>query len=165
MQIVLRPTRVTENSATLIDHAYTNDVENTLSCNIITTDVSDHLGILTTISLDGSLGPKISTKMHHDKKSNREYRIFNESNNEKFKELIDSECWDKISDETNINTQFEKFNEIYVKHYNTAYPTLKNKVRRKNERKNSKPWTLPWLENAIKRKQKSYHDFVKKQQS
>ena len=34
-------------------------------------------------------------------------------------------------------------------------------MRRKNERKNSKPWILPWLENAIQRKQKSYHDFIK----
>ena len=85
----------------------------------------------------------------------------NESNNQKFRELIDSECWDKISDEHNVHTQFEKFNDIYVKHYNTAYPTIKNKVRRKNERKNSKPWILPWLEDAIKRKQESYHNFVK----
>ena len=90
LQIISRPTRITDNSATLIDHVYTNDVENTLSCNIITTDISDHLGTLTTISLDGSLGAKISMQPKHDKNANREYRIFNESNNQKFKELIDS---------------------------------------------------------------------------
>ena len=161
LQIISRPTRVTDNSATLIDHVYVNDVENTLSCNIITTDISDHLGTLTTIALDGNLGPKIAMRVNHDKKANSKYRIFNESNNQKFRELIDSESWDKISDETNVNVQYEMFTEIYVKHYNTAYPTIKNKVRRKNERKNSKPWILPWLEDAIKRKQKSYHDFVK----
>ena len=39
-QIVSCPTRITEHSATLIDHVYTNDIDSTLSCNILTLDVS-----------------------------------------------------------------------------------------------------------------------------
>ena len=36
VQLVSRPTRVTDHSATLIDHVYTNDLLNTLSCHVLT---------------------------------------------------------------------------------------------------------------------------------
>ena len=45
-------------------------------------------------------------------------------------------------------------------HYDSAYPTIKNRVRRKNERRNPKPWILPWLEDAIARKQDLYFQSV-----
>ena len=57
---------------------------------------------------------------------------------------------------------FDKFEEIYVKRYNTAYPLKSQRKRRKNERVNPKPCILPWLEDAIARKQNAlYHEFVK----
>ena len=47
--------------------------------------------------------------------------------------------------------------EIYMKHYNTAYPVKSNRNRRENERSDPKPWILPWLETACARKQQLYH--------
>ena len=61
----------------------------------------------------------------------------------------------------NAQTTYNKFEEIYLKHYNDAYPLKRNKVRRNNERANPKPWILPWLGNACARKQNAYHLFVK----
>ena len=61
----------------------------------------------------------------------------------------------------NAQSQYEKFDEIYMRHYNNAYPLNHDKrTRRKNERKNPKPWILPWLENACARKNNLYHKFV-----
>ena len=58
-------------------------------------------------------------------------------------------------------TQYEKFDEIYMRHYNNACPLNKDKRnRRKNERKNSKPWILPWLDDACARKNNLYYEFV-----
>ena len=37
----------------------------------------------------------------------------------------------------------------------------RNNKKRGRNNKNSKPWILPWLENAIDRKQRMYHKFVK----
>ena len=37
------PTRITASSSTLIDHIYTNDVEQDKKCSIILFEVSDHL--------------------------------------------------------------------------------------------------------------------------
>ena len=56
--------------------------------------------------------------------------------------------------------QYNTFTEIYMKHYNTAYPIKSQRERRKNELQNPKPWILPWLEDACARKKLLYHDFV-----
>ena len=55
-QIVSRPTRITEHSAALIDHVYTNDISCIHSCNILSLDISDHLAARTEISL-GAIEP------------------------------------------------------------------------------------------------------------
>ena len=51
VQLVSKPTRITDSSGTLIDHVYSNNIDNTLSCNILTLDLSDHLAIHTKTSL------------------------------------------------------------------------------------------------------------------
>ena len=40
------PTRITDHSATLIDHIYTNRTDTNMTSGIITTDISDHFRIL-----------------------------------------------------------------------------------------------------------------------
>ena len=159
-QLISRPTRITEHSATLIDHVYTNNIDSTLSCNIITTDLSDHLATHTRITLGCST--IIETRKNtNDTHKNFDIRIFNEANNETFKQLINDESWDEITDNMDAQSAFNKLEEIYTKHYNTAFPLKSNHVRRKNERQDPKPWILPWLEDACARKQDAYHKFVK----
>ena len=83
-QIVARPTRITEHSATLIDHVFTNKLDSALSCNIITLDISNHLAIQTKISLDStSLTPRLNAQKQ--KCTKNEFRIMNEANHEFFK--------------------------------------------------------------------------------
>ena len=159
VQLVSRPTRITDSSATLIDHVYTNNIENVISCNIITLDLSDHLAIHTKVSLDSNSNRLIFNKRTAEKKT--EFRIYSEANDCKFESLINNETWEDIHDEMNAQTQYDRFNEIYTRHYNTAYPLkTAQRVRRKNERKNSKPWILPWLEDACARKKNLYHEFI-----
>ena len=81
--------------------------------------------------------------------------------NQKFKDLIDNETWNEITDDLDAQNSFDKLEEIYLKHYNTAYPLKSNRTRRSTERENPKPWILPWLEDACARKNRLYYDFVK----
>ena len=160
VQLVSRPTRITDKSATLIDHVYTNNLDNTLSCNILTLDLSDHLATHTRVLLN-----KTKTK-HSEKFRNKrndishDIRIFNEANNETFKNLVNNETWEEITEDLDAQNSYEKFHEIYMKHYDTAFPLNSQRVRRKNERKDPKPWILPWLEDACARKQDLYEIFV-----
>ena len=79
----------------------------------------------------------------------------------KFKHLINNKTWDITTEDGDAQSDYDKFEEIYLKHYNTAYPLKSNRTRRKNERQNPKPWILPWLEDACARKKRLYHIFVK----
>ena len=161
IQIVSRPTRLTDHSATLIDHIYTNNLEDTISCNVLTTDMSDHLAIVTTINLDNTPTSSYRSASNSQNVSQTETRRFNDTNNQKFRDLIIDENWAEIFNNTHdANEQFNNLNTTYNKIYESAYPTIRQS-RRQNERVNPKPWILPWLEEAIERKNKSYYDFVK----
>ena len=61
-------------------------------------------------------------------------------------------------------TAYNKFKEIYIKHYklyNTAYPLKSQRKLRKNEHVYPKPWILHWLKDTFAQKQNTYHEFVK----
>ena len=45
--LITKPTRITDHSATLIDHIYTNRTDTNMTSGIITTDISDHFGMFT----------------------------------------------------------------------------------------------------------------------
>ena len=160
VQIVSRPTRITDHSATLIDHVYTNNLENTLSCNILTVDISDHLATVTAVNIGNVTIRKFETRTAKGC-ANHHHRMFNAANDQKFQDLIYEENWDDVYTTSGADAQYIKFSELYTSHYNTAYPVKGKHKRRKNERKNSKPWILPWLEAACARKNNMYHTFVK----
>ena len=160
IQTVAKPTRITDHSATLIDHVYSNKVASVTSTNLATYDLSDHLGVVTTVLIskqsENFMSPTI--KREHE---NREYRVFNTSNTDQFHNLIMGESWEAVHSENDAQLKYEKFAKLYNKHYDTAFPLKKNTKRRKNERKNAKPWILPWLEDACARKNRFYHEFIK----
>ena len=160
VQIVSRPTRITDKSATLIDHVYTNNLDSTLSCNIFTMDLTDHLATHTKVSLRSN-SENLQRKTQLKDKINKEFRVFNEGNDVKFRELINNETWDVVTEDMDAQTQYTTFHSHYIKHYNAAYPLRSQSTRRKYERKNPKPWILPWLEIACARKNNLYHEFVK----
>ena len=158
VQLISRPTRVTDHSATLIDLVFADNIKSTLSSNILTVDLSDHLATHTKLSL-GTSNQQI--RRSNKKQEKREYRIFTEANNQIFAQLIKEEKWEEISDNMGAQDSYDKLTEIYMKHYNTAYPLNSNRIRRNHERKDPKPWILPWLEDACARKNKLFHNFVK----
>ena len=166
VQIISRPTRITDSSATLLDHVYTNNLDNTISSNIITLDLSDHLGTLTKISLGNSSSHSKNAPIINKPSSNSHQstslRVFNEASNAKFQELVNGQNWTShLESGLDAQAQFDKFLAAYTNVYNTAYPLKCNRERRKNERANSKPWMLPWLEVAIARKEDLFHKSVK----
>ena len=164
-QTVSKPTRVTDHSATLIDHVYTNHVTNVISCNVVTLDMSDHLAVSTTISL--GVTPSLNERFRSQRVKNNntslklEVRVFNEAYHAKFKELIESETWDDATSSTCADEQYNSIYQTYMKHYNTAYPLKRDSSRRKFERADPKPWILPWLEAACNRKKLLFFEKTK----
>ena len=158
VQLASRPTRVTDHSATLIDHVYTNDVLNTISCHVLTLNVSDHLATLTTLKLSGKRYARPRVTKERDLLNQRKY---NAASHAVFKSLIENEEWNEVYSANDANDQYEKFAGIYTKHYEKAYPLKKIVPRRKNERRDPKPWILPWLEDACARRKQLFHKKIK----
>ena len=158
IQIISKPTRVTDHSASLIDHIYTNSIQNVTNSGILTLDLSDHLGTYLNIVLNDKFDrTKFKFKANEQ---NFEYHKFNAENDEKFRKLIADGDWELILHETDAQMRYNKFAEIYTNLYDTAYPKVKP-VRRKKQRVNPKPWILPWLEKACDRKNRLYHEYIK----
>ena len=50
MPIITKPTRITDHTATLIDHIYTNTPEKLIKSGICLSDISDHLPVFCTMA-------------------------------------------------------------------------------------------------------------------
>ena len=154
VQVINRPTRVTDHSATLIDHIYTNQIHNMISCGVVTFDISDHLGTFIKIGLQDHIG--VAQNMENFE---NQLPKIDDENLEKFQELLKNETWEEVLNEPSTQLKYDKFFEIYSKLYETAFPKPTT-ARRKYQRKNPKPWILPWLEEACSRKWKLYTNFI-----
>ena len=165
VQTISRPTRITDHSATLIDHVYTNNIDKTISTNVLTLDISDHLATACTFKLGTIPGLNRNSTVRSNpllrRNKNLKSRIFNEANHDIFRQLIANESWDGVFEESDASRQYDKFCNTYTDHYNTAYPLKANRTRRAHERSEPKPWILPWLEAACARKQRLFHDKIK----
>ena len=161
LQTISRTTRITEYSATLIDHIYTNSLNSIIKTSVVTLDMSDHLGTVVTLALSKTFDRTMHCQTRHVNTENEYYfsRKFNAASDEKFLQLIADENWESVTQDNDAETKYDNFIEIYTQHYNTAY-VEKKRQKRQNERANPKPWIIPWLEDACNRKNNLYHQFV-----
>ena len=159
-QVISRPTRITDHTATLIDHVYTNTLPQTTSTGILINDISDHLGTYININLkNNSVSNRHPTQ--NSLSSNLPYRRFTAENLEHFRQLISTESWSTTTQESTCQEKYDRFTETYNKQYDCAFPETYNTKKRKTQRKNPKPWILPWFEEACDRKNRLHHDFIK----
>ena len=147
-----KPTRVTRNTATAIDHIITNSVINAeFKTGIIKTDISDHFPIF------------FIFKCVVDSTEAREEFIYkrNYSSNsiETFKQKLREVNWNEVKQSNNANESYAKFSEICTSLYEECFPKFKIKL---NQRKNLSPWITKGIKKSSKRKQKLYEKFLKK---
>ena len=113
-------------------------VDSTHSCNILTHDLSNHLATHTKISLGSTTSSSRSSLLNtvQLRQDKSECSMFNEANHLTFDHFISAVTWNEITDDFDAQTAYDNFEEIYLKHYNEAYPLKSKRTRRKNERQN-----------------------------
>ena len=111
LPLITKPTRLSNSSATLFDHIYTNDIFNKGHSGIITTDVADHFGICYL-----SHG-----KIKQVKNQNKKFRIISEANMNKFK--VNFEPIEQIMCP---NEAYNVFMALYKSAFEDSFP-LRNK--------------------------------------
>ena len=134
-QIISLPTRVTDHSATIIDHIYCNHVNVVSKSFVVTLDLSDHLGTYVQFSAGPNFLLSNGTSSATDDPPSEitNFRKFNATNMEKFENSISNESWEPVFNENSADEKYEKFVEIYNRHYDKAF--VLNTSRRKMKEK------------------------------
>jgi hypothetical protein len=126
MPLILRPTRITEHTATLIDNIFTNDIENIeYSTNgIIFSDISDHLPIVHVRN----------SKMHHETTRTAEFickRIINDSNIQSFTNEIKCISWENVLSNNNSAESYNELFDLFANVYEKSFPLTKKVLKKK----------------------------------
>jgi len=110
--IVNVPTRITKNTASLLDVVITNEEKYVNFLSVMDLGLSDHLARSISISL-----PEINKTPYKVKK-----RQFNEVNTQEFLHLLKQVTWQEVFSELDINAKFSAFMDVFRYCYNVAFP-------------------------------------------
>ena len=138
--VITRPTRFSENTATLIDHIWVNSVHDVISC-VFYCDITDHCPVFCRINTPTK--PK-------DSLIKIKFRDMSHVNNLRFNEMIRNTDWNLVlRGLNNVNDMVIKLLDILDKYYNTCFPF---KTKTVSVKRLYKPWITKALHNSIKTK-------------
>lgn len=132
--VILKPTRLTNTSATLIDHIYSNNARSESTSGIILTDVADHFGIFY-IKTDQSKNTLKCTTTTT--------RSFCESNISIFKDRLDKIDFSDIMETDCPNEAYNKFMVLYKREFDLSFPVIKKRIHKKYIKRE------PWISSGL----------------
>ena len=150
---ILRPTRITEFTATLIDNIFTNAWTKLSDSSIIISDISDHLPIL--VSLD-------ITPCSTNTSTTCPTRLINDATMEHFKELLSKLDWSLVSSACILNDPnlaYTLFLAEFKNAYDCAFPQILSGEKGQHFRK--QPWMTGALLKSSRTKSKLYLKYLK----
>ena len=109
--LINKPTRVVNDSSSLIDNVYTNIAQcgDICSTGVLTTDFSDHYSIFAITNFNlCKVTPAIIRK-----------REFSNKNKYKFHSALKKQTWDGVYNAENINCAFQYFQDTFVRLFET----------------------------------------------
>ena len=152
--LVIRPTRITQHTATLIDNIFTNDIETIDSSTngIIYSDVSDHLPIVHLRSL----------KSHKKTKPVEEFiskRLINDDNMKKFTDRIKNTSWEGVLSTNDTTESYNGFFDLFSTVYESSFPITKKKNNKCIDKIKS-PWVTNCIARSVKKKNMLYKKYL-----
>jgi hypothetical protein len=149
--LINMPTRITENTSTLIDNIFANELLLDHFSGILYTDISDHLPVFTMLSQNVSV--------QKEKVTFKYKRKFLDSDKIKFENDILNESWQFILDEIDPNLAYNAFANKIKFLYDKYFPKVKFKIKQQLYR--AKPWITKSLLISCKRKNKLYKKWLR----
>lgn len=143
-------TRITADSATLLDVAITNAPGTSSYAGLLSVDISDHLPIFCFLPMTNDKSIKMGVCT---------YRNINPNSLAHFRSLIQKTNWEPIFQQSDVNKAYNNFYASFMSCYELAFPIKTTKRTRK--KKIRKPWITRALLNKIAAKNNMYHSFVK----
>ena len=140
--LIARPTRFPDlnqrGTSSLLDHIYINFAPPSVS-GIIQHIISDHRPIFLNISLPQGNNPQYKSK----------FRLINHQNRELFKRALCDVHWEFLLTRDDINSNFNIFFNKFSQLYNKHFPIMTRTI---NKKRIINPWITPSLLNSIRNK-------------
>ena len=151
LPLTRKPTRISDNSATLIDNIFFNSLYSDVSSGIIVSDLTDHLPIFALLS-------NMSTTKTQP--TNFGFRNMSESNINRLRERLRSVNWSTVYNQRDANLSFDTFLNILSSNYNATIP-LSKPNRSYYKKIPRQPWITKSLLRSINKKNKLYYKYRK----
>ena len=130
-QLIEKPTRITENSSSLLDHIFTNNLDKIYQSGVLSVDISDHL--LTFCSrkiIRGQIGKHKTIKI----RSLKNYSVHD------FLNKLRNVDWSSVINCTNVNEAWENFKTKFINVIDEVAPIKHIRIKTRTE---------PWINNTI----------------
>jgi hypothetical protein len=140
---ITKPTRIGNNSSTLIDNIFSNHIsEHPIFKGLLYTDISDHLPtfMINNFKHDSSQHQYIKT------------RNISEANIEYFKSKLDNTDWSYIMNNNDVDAAFGRFHTVMSQLFNECFPIKTLKMGYKTRHS--------WLSFGLKKINKEKKYFV-----
>ena len=150
LPLISRPTRFPEGDQngrpSLLDHVYTNFIHQSVS-GIFHYKITDHLPIFFNMVLPDKPCETFKVK----------FRLFTEESKQLFKRELINVTWEElITEDKDVNENFDTFIGIFDRLYNKFFPV---KVKNISCKRMSNPWITTGLLNSIRHKNFLYKQF------
>ena len=149
--LITKPTRITANSATLIDNIFTNHLTADICNGIIINDISDHLPIFAHVFDRNLKVNDTSTKILK--------REINETTLAHFRESLSEANWSSYFIDNDPNGFYDSFVTEFSRLYDTCFPLKILNLKRKRPHA---PWLTNGLVKSIKKKNQLYKKLIQK---
>lgn len=147
---ITRPSRITSHCATLIDNIFTNDIDNTTVSGLLINDISDHLPVFTVYD---------SNYTKNKQNNNLTYRrVRTEESMEALKNDLIAQNWEIVYKEKDTDKAYDEFVRIFKNLYDKHCPIKQSRSKWKYI---DSPWISKGLQNACKKKNTLYREFIK----
>ena len=151
--LISRPTRITNNSETLIDNIFTNQKHRIICNGILICNISDHLPVF-------SMGNMFSNYERVKKVKNVERVLTNSGINQMKTKLLEID-WASVLNEGDLDVKVQNFYDIYNNIYRSAH-TLKIIDQKVNT--GYKPWITLGIMKSSSTKNKLYKKLIASKQ-
>jgi hypothetical protein len=150
---ISRPTRIANNSATLLDNIFVNCGKYDYTSAIVYADISDHLPVAVHL--------KFNLKRKNQDLSQK--RFFDASSIANFNNQLANTCWFEVHAAASANADpsiaYDKFLNIYVSIFDKYFPQKHIKLSNRMTPRN--PWMTKGLMKACTKKSQLYRKYCK----
>ena len=144
LPLITLPTRITETSATLIDHISTSSQDNLYDAGIIHSSLSDHLPVFFIKNV----------KLNKEPPKYIKARKINSNTIPAFEKLLTSTSWDSVMKENRPDHSYSNFFDIIDNAVNLSFPEVTTKLNTDSTPLN--PWMSQGLMISRKHKEKLF---------